>query len=152
MKKLLFGLMTALVVFSACSKDDDNNAEESNLSQTSYVGTITVEEPYFVKNDATINVIPSTEKEGILDIEMLRARFNERMQNEVDLTIPGISYVKDGDKFILTVNDVDPTLKGNPFPKFHITNFNGTISGDDIEFTLYFGSYFTKYVGKVVKE
>ncbi len=151
MKKFLFGLMTALTVFAACSKDD-KDVQNITFEKTTYVGEVTVVEPYYVKSDVKVNVVPSAEAEGVLDIEMIRVNFAEAMKTEIDFTIPAVPYtVKDG-VVSFGGEGIIPTVRGNEFPKFTVTGMTGTIKGDKIDFSLNFGTYPTKYTGTVISE
>ncbi|MBQ5528584.1 MAG: hypothetical protein IIU05_05995, partial [Bacteroidales bacterium] len=106
MKKLVFGLMIALTVFAACSKDDDNKA---TLEANSYVGTVTVVEPPFTASDIKVSVTP-IEGTTTMDIKMFEVKFNERMPITIDFTIPKVSYAIDGDTINIFGENIIPTM------------------------------------------
>ncbi|MBQ3997094.1 MAG: hypothetical protein II637_03565 [Bacteroidales bacterium] len=150
MKKLVFGLMIALTVFAACSKDDDN--KEVTVEDGSYVGTVTVVEPPFSASDIKVSVTP-IEGTTTLDIKMFEVRFSERMPKTIDFTIPKASYTIDGDTINIFGENIIPTMgAGYEKPEYIVTGLKGTIKDGNIEFSLNFGSFPTKYSGTLAKK
>ena len=149
MKKFLFGLMTALVVFSACSKEDDNKV---TLEANSYVGTVTVVEPPFTASDIKVSVTP-IEGTTTMDIKMFQIKFNERMPVTIDFTIPKASYTVSRDGVNFSGENIIPTMgAGYEKPEYTVTELKGTIKDGKIDFSLKFGSFPTKYTGTVISE
>ena len=150
MKKLVFGLMIALTVFAACSKDDDN--KEVTVEDGSYVGTVTVVEPHFSASDIKVSVTP-IEGTTTLDIKMFEVRFSERMPKTIDFTIPKASYTIDGDTINIFGENIIPTMgAGYEKPEYTVTELKGTIKDGKIDFSLKFGSFPTKYSGTLAKK
>ena len=149
MKKLVFGLMIALTVFAACSKDDDNKA---TLEANSYVGTVTVVEPPFTASDIKVSVTP-IEGTTTMDIKMFEVKFNERMPITIDFTIPKASYTIEGDTINFFGENIIPTTgAGYEKPEYIVTGLKGTIKDGKIDFSLNFGAFPTKYSGTLAKK
>ena len=149
MKKLVFGLMIALTVFAACSKDDDNKV---TLEASSYVGTVTVVEPPFTASDIKVSVTP-IEGTTTMDIKMFQVKFNERMPVTIDFTIPKASYTVSRDGVNFSGENIIPTMgSGYEKPEYTVTELKGTIKDGKIDFSLKFGSFPTKYTGTFISE
>ena len=150
MKKFLFGLMTALTMFAACSKDDDN--KDVTVEDNSFVGTVTVVEPHFTASDIKVSVTP-IEGTKTMDIKLFEVKFNERMPMTVDLTIPKVSYTVEGNTINFFGENIIPTMgAGYEKPDYTVTGLKGTIKDEKIDFSLNFGAFPTKYAGTVVSE
>jgi hypothetical protein len=69
----------------------------------------------------------------------------------MDIIIPGITVVKNGNVTLLSSESSVPLAMGNPFPAYTVTEFAGEIVNDESTFSLKFGYTPTSFSGRIVK-
>lgn len=66
----------------------------------------------------------------------------------IDVTIPSIEVSATKDGATLSCASVVPLAMGGEYPRYTVTDFTGSIKGDDMQFSLNFGDYPTVFKGK----
>ena len=96
--------------------------------------------------DTRISINPSDKADSV-SITIFKAKLAQRMP-AMDIIIPGITIVKNGDVTLLSSESSIPLAMGNPFPAYTVTEFEGEIVNDEITFSLKFGSTPTTFSGQ----
>ena len=152
MKKILFAMAALAAVMVSCDKQETEmeNHEEIVVSNDTvfYNGTLIAnassgdcETP-----DTRISINPSDKADSV-SITIFKAKLAQRMP-AMDIIIPGITIVKNGDVTLLSSESSIPLAMGNPFPAYTVTEFEGEIVNDEITFSLKFGSTPTTFSGQ----
>jgi len=148
MKRIL--ILLALALLCSCSKEkaDEKRYPDSNL----YQGTVSVyyEEEYFDNEDIKVRYIANDNGETA-SIVIYRIRFVPKMPVTIDVTIPDISVAEGEDGITMHCDEVIPLALGGEYPKYIVTDFTGTLSGEELEFSLNFGDYPTLFKGKLTE-
>lgn len=161
MKKII-PLFIALLMLSACGKKTEpqqNSSEPEARSlepiaeqSATYKGSIFVTfngQEYETKD---IKVKFNKDSETSSTLSIYRVKFVPQMPVTIDLDLPGVSYVTTDASYTLSGNNIVPTMGGNPFDKYTATDLEGTASKDALSFSLYFGTYPTRYEGQRITE
>lgn len=152
MKKTFF-LMLALAAFMAnCDKNEKEDDDvKTVIASTDYSGTLTVDASGGKFDNENIKVSYSTtEKADSASITLYQVRFSPRMPLTIDVTVPGIIVRKTEKGVALSCPRVVPLAMGGEYPNYTVTGFVGEIAGDEITFSLNFGSTPTSYHGKAI--
>ena len=118
--------------------------------EANYVGTVTViyQDAPFDSEDIEVNFTPAQDgKTGSLTI--YKIRFVPQMPVTIDVTIPDINVTSTTEQISLSCNNVIPLAMGGEFPRYTVTDLQGTIVGKEISFSLNFGTVPTSYRGSV---
>ena len=140
-------MIASALFLLACNKPADEPLvpEEAN-----YVGTVTViyqDAPYDTE-DIEVNFTPAQDgKTGSLTI--YKIRFVPQMPVTIDVTIPDINVTSTTEQISLSCNNVIPLAMGGEFPRYTVTDLQGTIVGKEISFSLNLGTVPTSYRGSV---
>lgn len=149
----IISALCALAVLTACENDDNtqnDNKPTPPAKEQSFIGTIKVDQ-----NDGSI-----FEKEGVeveyklnneisMDIVMHKVKFAEAMPIELDMTIPGVSYLITDKYYGVSGDNIIPLAMGGEFPQFTITDMTGVISDKTMELTFMCGEYYVEYTATV---
>lgn len=139
----------ALILFAACSKDEDQKAVIDPVGST-YMGDLIVDQ-----NDGTtytdkgikISVAYDTENATATMI-FYQVKFAERMPVRLDMTVSGVGYTVTASNIAIVGNNIVPYAMGGPFEQYTITNLSGTVTGEDMTFTMKCGPYPVSFKGK----
>lgn len=140
-------LATSVLLLMACNKPADEPLvpEEAN-----YVGTVTViyqDAPYDTE-DIEVNFTPAQDgKTGSLTI--YKIRFVPQMPVTIDVTIPDIDLTSTTEQINLSCTNVIPLAMGGEYPRYTVTDLQGSIVGKEISFSLNFGTVPTSYRGSI---
>ena len=142
---LLFA--TSALLLMACNKPADEPLvpEEAN-----YVGTVTViyQDAAYDTEDIEVNFTPAQDgKTGSLTI--YKIRFVPQMPVTIDVTIPDIDLTSTTEQINLSCTNVIPLAMGGEYPRYTVTDLQGSIVGKEISFSLNFGTVTTSYRGSV---
>lgn len=126
-----------------------NKQEEPIVPKNSdFLGTVTViynDEPFDNEN-IEVNFLPSEDGKKA-DITINKIKFVPQMPVTIDVTIPNINVTSTTELINLECAEVIPLAMGGEYPRYTVTNLKGTIIGNEIVFSLNFGSYPTSYRG-----
>lgn len=78
---------------------------------------------------------------------MNQIRFVPQMPVTIDVTVPGVTLQPGEKDIVLTCVEVVPKALGGDYPRYTVTNLTGKIVGNELTFSLNFGSYPTSYRG-----
>ena len=137
-----------VVALAGCAKlmpDTPVDTEESD-----YVGTVTViykDEPFDNEN-IKVTFIPAAEG-GTASIKIHKIRFVPKMPVTIDVTVPGITTIKEGRNTLLSCDRCIPLAMGGEYPKYTVTDLSGEVAGDELSFSLNFGEYPTSFKGRL---
>ena len=152
MKKILFVMAALAAVMVSCDKQETEieNQEEIVVSNDTvfYNGTLIANASSgdCQTPDTRISINPSDKADSI-SITIFKAKLAQRMP-AMDIIIPGITVVKNGNVTLLSSETSVPLAMGNPFPNYTVTEFEGEIVNDQITFSLKFGSTPTSFSGQ----
>ena len=152
MKKILFVLAALAAVMVSCDKQETGmeNQEKIVVSNDTvfYKGTLIANASSgdCQTPDTRISINPSDKADSI-SITIFKAKLAQRMP-AMDIIIPGITVVKNGNVTLLSSETSVPLAMGNPFPNYTVTEFEGEIVNDEIIFSLKFGSTPTSFSGQ----
>ncbi len=143
-KHILF--VCTLLLVAACSKNEDPAPVVPVPGD--YSGTVSViyEGVPFDTEGVSVSFAPSADG-STADITIYKIRFVPKMPVTIDVTIPGVKLTVAGEKILLSCDNVVPLAMGGEFPAYTVTGLTGTLEGDDLEFSLNFGSYPTSFDG-----
>lgn len=141
----LAAIATLLTIFSvSCKKDEPAPVPV----KADYSGTVTVTfrgADYDTEN-IQVNFTPSADG-TTADILINKIKFVPQMPVTLDITIPGVTVTSVKDGFVLSGDGLIPLAMGGEFPQYTVMGLSGTISGNEINFSLQFGDYPTSYKG-----
>ena len=152
MKTKTILLSVLLLVAAACQKNDE--AEEVKKPvKAEYKGTVTVtyQEQDYDNPDILVSYDPN-EDGTLVSITLHKIKFVPQMPVTVDVTIPDVAVSDKDGKKVLTCGEVDPISMGGPMERYKVTGFSGEVQGDNLSFSLNFGSYPTRFSGTIVME
>lgn len=144
-------LMTAAAVaVVACQKPAAD--EPLKPTEASYVGTVTVisGETPFDNEDIEVSFNPA-EDGATASITIYQIRFVPKMPVTIDVTIPNVNVTAGTEVITLACDNVIPLAMGGEYPRYTVTGFTGTIKGDELSFSLNFGSSPTSFKGTLKK-
>lgn len=144
--KYLFIALAALALVG-CSKEKEQE-EASKPEFATYVGTVTVvsNDNSFDNENIEVSFNPS-ERGDTCSLTIFQIRFVPQMPVTVDVTIPGVAVAVAGDKTVLSCDSVVPLAMGGEYPRYTVTDFRGEMVGDEMAFSLNFGSSPTSFRG-----
>ena len=140
-------LATSALFLLACNKPAD---EPLVPVEANYVGTVTViyQDAPFDTEDIEVNFTPAEDgKTGSLTI--YKIRFVPQMPVTIDVTIPDINVTSTAGQINLSCTNVIPLAMGGEYPRYTVTDLQGSIVGKEISFSLNFGTVPTSYRGSV---
>lgn len=156
MIKRLFAFAAALALLVSCKEPPTVITENSPV----YSGRMTVlyEGEEFVQNG--ISVKAEFHDDGTLvDIMLQKVKFVPAMPLRIDVTIMNIPVDKAADgSMTFAADGVVPWAMGGPYDTYRVDELYGTVSGDDISFSLDFFNtkkgegYPTSYQGQMSGE
>ncbi len=138
-----FGLLMALV---ACGKIDTEITKET----PKYVGSVIVENdgPQTFGNVGV--QVAFDDASGVMEMKILKVRFASMMPR-MDVTIQSVPFVRSVENGVETVafsgDNIIPFAVGAYQSKYIVTDLEGSIVGNRMEFSLNFGQYPTVYSG-----
>lgn len=142
--KLILGL--AALVLLACNKVEPDVLPTPEVAD--YKGTVTVvyNENSFDNEDIEVNFTPS-EDGTTASVTIYKIRFVPQMPVTIDVTIPDIDLTVTKDAILLACDNVIPLAMGGEYPRYTVTQLEGTLKDDSLEFSLNFGSSPTAFKG-----
>jgi len=143
-------LAAAAVAAFACQKPA---AEEPvTPEEASYVGTVTVisNDTPFDNENIEVAFVPA-EDGKTASITIYQIRFVPKMPVTLDVTIPDVEVTPGAQEISLACDNVVPLAMGGEYPRYTVTGFSGKISGDQLSFSLNFGSSPTSFTGTLKK-
>lgn len=146
MKKTLL-MLAAMAALFACKKADEPVV---NPGTTQFVGSVWVEyqgQEYENENIA-VDFILSEDKKAA-DVQINQIRFVPQMPVTVDTVIP-VTVSSNGNALTFTAQDnIYPhSPAGVEQTKYQVTSLKGTVTGQELSFSLNFGPYPTRFSGK----
>ena len=144
-KNLTISMLAATAMLAGCNKP----AEEPALpSKADYKGTVSVEYQGAVNDNEDIRVnFEASEDGATASITIYKIRFVPQMPVTVDVTSPDVQLTQSGDEILLTCDEVVPLSMGGPVERYKVTGLKGKQKGDELNFSLNFGSFPTSFTG-----
>lgn len=145
--KMLFAALTAMTLI-ACGKIEPETPVVPQESD--YQGTVTViyEGAPFDNENIEVNFTPA-EDGKTATITIYQIRFVPRMPVTVDVTIPNVELQSTTEKVLLSCERTIPLAMGGEFPRYTVTNLQGEIVNNELNFSLNFGDSPTSFKGEV---
>ena len=112
-----------------------------SICAVEYMGTMRMGSGYALEN-----VRVSMDEKG--SITLYHVKFARLMPVRVDVVIPHVKKRKDGERTILSGDNIIPTVKGKPYPNRTITKLHGQETMQFITFRCLFGDKEMQYSGK----
>ena len=112
-----------------------------SICAVEYMGTMRMGSGYTLEN-----VHVSMGEKGC--ITLYHVKFARLMPVRVDVVIPDVKKRKDGERTILSGDNIIPTLKGKPYPNRTITKLHGQADVQYITFRCLLGDKEMQYSGK----
>ena len=112
-----------------------------SICAVEYMGTMRMGSGYALEN-----VRVSMDEKG--SITLYHVKFARLMPVRVDVVIPHVKKRKDGERTILSGDNIIPTVKGKPYPNRTITKLHGQTDMQFITFRCLFGDKEMQYSGK----
>lgn len=152
MKKTFFLMLALAAVIVSCDKNENEDDDvKTVIASTDYSGTLTVDASDGKFDNENIKVSYSTtERADSVSITLYQVRFSPRMPLTIDVTVPGIIARKTERGATLSCPSVVPLALGGEYPKYTVTGLAGEIAGDELTFSLNFGSTPASYHGKAI--
>lgn len=136
-----------LLIATACGK---SFSEQPSLpTKGDYFGTVEVsyEGTVYENPGISVSYTPSATGETV-SLTLHQIKFVPQMPVSIDVTIPTVDVSYQNGLIILSCNDVVPQAMGGDMPKYTVSHFLGTVDGENLSFSLYFGDYPTSFTGK----
>ena len=74
------------------------------------------------------------------------------MPVSIDMVIPAAKYTRTANRITLSGEDIIPTMVGNPFDRYMITDLKGYVTADSLVFSNNYGTYNDcSYAGKITQ-
>ena len=111
-----------------------------SICAVEYIGTMRMGSGYALEN-----VRVSMDEKG--SITLYHVKFARLMPVRVDVVIPHVKKQKDGERTILSGDNIIPTVKGKLYPNRKITKLHGQADVQFITFRCLFGDKEMQYSG-----
>lgn len=156
MTKKILSLVAMALLFVACEKSKNDDPEMPN--QTSFeevtdftaYGLVSVPSEEFTMNNVRAE---AKLKEGnVMDIYLYDVSFSSRMPVTISLVIPDVSYIRTEEQITFEGNDIVPTVRNAPVPKYTVRDLQGTVTPDELALSCSFGGIACTYQGAITTE
>lgn len=144
-------LAFAVLAFAACSDDKNDDNTNSNGNTVATVNVSFFRGQIKVGNFTMDSVIVKTTCNGskrIAQVMLYQVSFSSYMPTKIDMNISGLNLAVNNKDTILNGEDINPTVAGQEYPNYVVTNFNGDITKDSLNISTKFGSYSMTFAGK----
>lgn len=139
-------LALAALALLACNKEEKNELPVAVAADYKGVATIEASTGTFDSEGIEVNFTPS-EDGTTATVTIFKIRFSPRMPMEVDVTIPNVELTSTKDGIRLACDNVIPKALGGDFPDYTVHDMTGTVTENEIDFSLKFGATPTSYKG-----
>ena len=138
--------LVAIVLLISCQKEP--RPEELVPGAMDFLGTVSVisKGETFHNKDKKICFSPSEDGTSATLI-IYHIKFVPAMPVTIDVTIPNVQIVREGERVLLAADNVIPLALGGEYPKYLVTNLTGVQEGDRLDFSLNFGENPTSFSG-----
>ncbi len=136
----------AALALLACNKEEKNELPVAVAADYKGVATIEASTGTFDSEGIEVNFTPS-EDGKTATVTIFKIRFSPRMPMEVDVTIPNVELTSTKDGIRLACDNVIPKALGGDFPDYTVHDMTGTVTENEIDFSLKFGATPTSYKG-----
>lgn len=152
MKKFTFFLVLAAMMVACKSNDPDSsnkkNAAFDSATEFTAYGLISVPGQQFLKD--SVRVVAELKGDTALDLYLYEVTFSSRMPVTIDMVIPDIPCERTTQLITFAGEDIEPTMGGNPVPKYITTGLAGIVTPDSLCFATAFGGIECIYQGLCV--
>ena len=150
--KTLLLLAVAAIFISACGKEE--NPEPIIVEDVTYVGKMTVLSlpggpVLHEQENVTIKIEMGTG--DMIDMEMVAVKFAPTMPMSLDVMVPGISITIIAAGYSLQGDNIIPLAAGGPFPQFTMKNIEGSMTSQNLAFSMICGTYPLSFTGVKVE-
>ena len=139
-------LALAALALLACNKEEKNELPVAVAADYKGVATIEASTGTFDSEGIEVNFTPS-EDGKTATVTIFKIRFSPRMPMEVDVTIPNVELTSTKDGIRLACDNIIPKALGGDFPDYTVHDMTGTVTENEIDFSLKFGATPTSYKG-----
>lgn len=139
-------LALAALALLACNKEEKNELPVAVAADYKGVATVEASTGTFDSEGIEVNFTPS-EDGKTATVTIFKIRFSPRMPMEVDVTIPNVELTSTKDGIRLACDNVIPKALGGDFPDYTVHDMTGTVTENEIDFSLKFGATPTSYKG-----
>ena len=139
-------LAAAALLVLGCGKS--GSEEIPAPKEGSYTGTVTVSYTGGTFDNENIKVDFRPAADGkTADIVLNQIRFVPQMPVTIDVTIPGVTVQAGEKETVLSCARVVPKAMGGDYPQYTVTDLRGKIVGNEMSFSLNFGTSPTSFRG-----
>ena len=139
-------LALAALSLLACTKEEKNELPVAVAADYKGVATVEASSGTFDAEDIEVNFTPS-EDGKTASIKIFKIRFAPRMPMQVDVTIPNVELTPTKEGIRLACDNVVPKALGGDQPDYTVHEMTGTVTDDEIAFSLILGSTPVSYRG-----
>ena len=153
MKKLRILLMMVLVAGFVACEDKETEKPIIEIGDGTYVGKLSVDQnddTIYEQENVEINIEISDD--NTMKIVMLQVKFAEAMPMKLNMTIEGIETAETDNGLSLSGDNIIPIAAGGQFPLYTITEMEGEVTSQNIEFSMMCGEYPLTFSGVVKSE
>ncbi len=155
MTKKILSLVAMALLFVACEKSKNDDPEMPNQTPSEEVtdftayGLVSVPSQEFTMDNVRVE---AKLKEGdMMDIYFYDVSFSSRMPL-ISLVIPDVSYIRTEEQITFAGNDIVPTVRNAPVPKYTVKDLQGTVTPDELALSCSFGDIPCTYQGAITTE
>ena len=139
-------LALAALALLACNKEEKEELPVAVAADYKGVATVEASSGTFDTEDIEVNFAPSEDGKTAF-ITIFKNRFSPRMPMQVDVTIPNVELTPTKEGIQLACDNVVPKALGGDFPDYTVHEMTGTVTDDEISFSMKLGSTPTSYRG-----
>lgn len=151
MKKII-AMLFAAVMFTACNNDEGRDDQLDGTAVFTGSLTVTYQGNDIVTDNVRVEVDFDDDGKNA-DICFYGVKFVPQMPVSIDVEIPDVPYVMSGDdKYTFNADGIVP-VSGEaevPFPQYTVNGLKGVLGNANLELSLSFGDFPTKYSGTVI--
>jgi len=124
--------------------ENDNDTITSNGNMVTILGP----DSTFTQENVKVKFAQGN---GKANIEMLGAKFAEKMPLTLDMTIGNVTFTKNEEGITFSGDSIVPQAMGSDFPRYTITQLEGKITDGYLKMSMICGSSPVKYTGMLIQ-
>lgn len=112
-----------------------------------YYGELTVRPDRPFKMEKVRVQVDGNVDKGSVTVKIYKVRFSKMMPVRLDITIPGVKVVKNGNGYSLSGNGIVPSNGNKAYPSRMVRNLKGSMTGDQLYLEMTMGEAPLRYKG-----